>query len=209
MCELFQSNSCGKKIACGRCFAKMSAMTFTEAAQCPGLFSRVATFTGRPTLIGWKNHESGWRNDWTLATERGKIVDAIYESTDLEAAWALCRENGIEYVVLGELERKRANLPLDLPADEVRRRLGPPLVVHPGRGMMFGKPAESWERWAYPEFNVWIGDGALMRTDQPKDFPATYRIETFLPAVAAYSSDRVSIYKVPGTAPNEPAMSKN
>ena len=83
-------------------------------------------------------------------------------------------------------------------------RLGKDVVIK-----LFVSFADAWERWSYPEFNVWIGDGKLMRTDQKKDFPATYHIETFLPAVAAYSSDRVTIYRVPGSAPNEPVMSKN
>jgi hypothetical protein len=161
--------------------------------------SRIATFSGRPTLIGWKNHESGWRNDWSFATERGKIVDAIYESTDLDAAFALCRANGIDYIVVGELERERAKLPVGLAAEEVRRRLGPPAeVVESGRS----------ERWNYGMLNVWIADGALVRTDQ-KSENATYRVETFLSAPAAYASDRVSILKVPASAPSEPAMSKN
>lgn len=170
--------------------------------------SRIATFSGRPTFVGWKNHESGWRNDWTIPTERGKIVDAIYESTDLEAAWALCRANGIDYVFVGELERERAVLPEGLAAEEIRRRLGMPRRVQEGRGSIFGKPVGGWERWSYGGMSVWIADGALVRTDQKRD-TATYHIETFLQAPAAYSSDRVSIFKVPPSAPSEPVTSKN
>lgn len=170
--------------------------------------SRFATFSGRPTLVGWKNHESGWRNDWTIPTERGKIVDAIYGATDLETAWKLCRENGIDYVAMGELERNRAALPVDLPKEEVTRRLGPPRSIQSGSGMLFGRTFGEWQRWNYGEVNVWVGDGKVLRTDQKKE-ESIYHPETFLGAEAAYSSDRVAIYKVPPAAPNQPVMSKN
>lgn len=73
--------------------------------------SRIATFTGRLGLIGWKNHESGWRNTWTEALARGEVVDKVYGAETLEETLPLLRTYGVEYVYVGELERNRAKYP--------------------------------------------------------------------------------------------------
>lgn len=69
--------------------------------------SRVATFTGFPTLVGWVNHESGWRNSWREPQERDKDAKTLYTTTDQNLALYLIRKYGIEYVYIGALERAR------------------------------------------------------------------------------------------------------
>ena len=66
--------------------------------------SRIATFTGRLSLIGWKNHESGWRNEWDDALQRAKVIDEIYAG-DLTTAESLAHQWGLQYLYVGEQER--------------------------------------------------------------------------------------------------------
>jgi YYY domain-containing protein len=73
--------------------------------------TRVSTFTGRIGLIGWQNHESGWRNSWDLAMDRANMIKQIYEGTDLDAACAIARRYGMEYIYVGELERDAKKYP--------------------------------------------------------------------------------------------------
>jgi uncharacterized membrane protein len=69
--------------------------------------SRVSTFTGLPTLVGWMNHQAGWRNDWTEPARRGRNADTIYSTTDNTLARSLLLLYGVRYVFIGNLERKR------------------------------------------------------------------------------------------------------
>jgi len=66
---------------------------------------RIATFTGRPTLVGWNNHEAGWRNDWREPTRRSEATAAVYSTEDLTRARSLIDEYGIDYVYIGRTER--------------------------------------------------------------------------------------------------------
>lgn len=170
--------------------------------------SRYATFTGRPTLIGWRNHESGWRNSWELPEARGKLVDEIYAAESLEETWRLCRENGIGWVVVGELERARAKISEGMNAQEVLHSLGQPRGRLRGRGPVVGKPAEGWERWTWGgDASVWVAmpEGRVLHAEQKN---ATYRLDKFAAADPVYDKGRVRIYRVPGGT-SEPTMSKN
>lgn len=69
--------------------------------------SRVATFTGLPILIGWANHEAGWRNDWKEPGERKNDTDLLYRTTNLNAAIHLLNKYHIKYVYIGRIERNR------------------------------------------------------------------------------------------------------
>ena len=69
--------------------------------------SRVATFTGLPILIGWANHEAGWRNDWKEPGERKKDTELLYRTTNLNAAIHLLNKYDIRYVYIGKIERDR------------------------------------------------------------------------------------------------------
>lgn len=72
--------------------------------------SRVSTFTGLPTVIGWQTHEIMWGRSWDAVNERIKDVDSIY----LNASKDLVDKYGIKYIFVGEVERKRyGNLKLD------------------------------------------------------------------------------------------------
>ncbi|MCX6349717.1 MAG: DUF2298 domain-containing protein [Candidatus Aureabacteria bacterium] len=69
--------------------------------------SRVSTFTGFPTLVGWVNHESGWRNSWKEPQERDRDTKTLYTTADANLAIYLIGKYGIGYVFIGALERNR------------------------------------------------------------------------------------------------------
>lgn len=73
--------------------------------------SRFASFTGRIGLIGWQNHESGWRNSWVDAQARAKVIEAVYGGDSADKAASLLGGYGVQYLIVGELERNRAKYP--------------------------------------------------------------------------------------------------
>jgi YYY domain-containing protein len=71
--------------------------------------ARIASATGRPTVIGWTQHERLWRGGQTGMLEevrtRENDVIALYTTTDAEQAQALMDKYAIEYVYVGAAER--------------------------------------------------------------------------------------------------------
>ncbi len=65
--------------------------------------SRVSTFTGLPTVIGWVGHEVMWGRGWNAVNERVRDVDLIY----LNASKNLVEKYRIKYIFVGEVEKKR------------------------------------------------------------------------------------------------------
>ena len=72
-------------------------------------FSRMATQTGFPTVLGWDQHERLWRGAGINAEveTRKADVDAIYGAGSLEQARALLDKYGITYIVVGYLEQQK------------------------------------------------------------------------------------------------------
>jgi YYY domain-containing protein len=64
--------------------------------------ARIATFTGRPTVLGWAGHELQWDHD---PAGREADVRRLYTTTDLAAARGLLDRYGVRYVVVGPIER--------------------------------------------------------------------------------------------------------
>ena len=69
--------------------------------------SLISTYTGLPTLVGWDEHELGWRNDWPSIATRLGDVETLYKSNSLEEANYLISKYNIEYVVIGTKERAK------------------------------------------------------------------------------------------------------
>ncbi len=69
-------------------------------------YARFSANTGLPTVLGWGNHEGLWRSDHGPVDQRRHEVDRLYDSPSLEAINPLLDELHIEYIVVGELERK-------------------------------------------------------------------------------------------------------
>jgi len=68
--------------------------------------SRFATFAGFPTILGWANHEAGWRNDWDSVNKRWNDINIAYQTTDIAKTIEIMDKYNVEYVIVGSLERK-------------------------------------------------------------------------------------------------------
>jgi uncharacterized membrane protein len=67
--------------------------------------SRISIHTGLPTILGWKRHEEQQRYQDGLQ-EREQGVRTLYDSPDPATKMEILRKYGVEYVVLGDVERK-------------------------------------------------------------------------------------------------------
>ncbi len=68
-------------------------------------YGRFAANTGLPTLLGWAGHEYQWRGDTPEPGQRDPAVRDIYSRTDLGSVANLLNQYGVEYIVVGNLER--------------------------------------------------------------------------------------------------------
>jgi YYY domain-containing protein len=70
--------------------------------------SRISTFTGRPTILGYRYHEAQQHPvaafDKVIEL-RKKNVEALYTSTDPQTVWNLLQHYEVRYIVVGGLER--------------------------------------------------------------------------------------------------------
>ncbi|WP_026369902.1 hypothetical protein [Kallotenue papyrolyticum] len=83
--------------------------------QAPGIAyraetARYATTTGRPTLIGWTQHERLWRGGQPEVSaqvdRREQDTITIYTTSDAALARELLRRYGVHYVVVGPQEQR-------------------------------------------------------------------------------------------------------
>jgi YYY domain-containing protein len=66
--------------------------------------SRISIATGLPTILGWERHQSQQRYLSSL-DGRAADVDRLYRSEDPQEKLEILRRYGVEYVVVGDLER--------------------------------------------------------------------------------------------------------
>ncbi len=69
--------------------------------------SQIASYTGRPTVIGWTTHELMWRNNWGELSQRIADVDTIYNTTNFQEAFRLLKKYNVSYVFIGNVELKK------------------------------------------------------------------------------------------------------
>lgn len=68
--------------------------------------TRIASATGRPTILGWEWHERQWRSNESADFEqRQQDVRVIYETEQADTATLLLEKYGVDYVVVGPRER--------------------------------------------------------------------------------------------------------
>ncbi len=68
--------------------------------------SRIANYTGLPTIMGWPWHQIQQRHAYREQIgDRADDVKLAYETPSVETATELMRRYGVSYVVVGELER--------------------------------------------------------------------------------------------------------
>jgi uncharacterized membrane protein len=64
--------------------------------------ARMSTFTGRAAVLGWAGHELQWSHD---PGTRAVDVKTLYETPDTAKATGLLDRYGVDYVVVGPIER--------------------------------------------------------------------------------------------------------
>ncbi len=67
--------------------------------------SLVSSYTGLPTLIGWTNHELGWRDNWPEIALRLGDIEKLYKNE--EDPRRLLQKYHIKYVLVGPVETNR------------------------------------------------------------------------------------------------------
>jgi uncharacterized membrane protein len=67
-------------------------------------FARYATFSGQAGVMGWPGHEGQWRGG-NVDFERISNIEALYSAQSWDVAKAIIDQYGIDYVVVGDLER--------------------------------------------------------------------------------------------------------
>jgi len=70
-------------------------------------YARVSANTGLPTIVGWPVHEWLWRGSFDEAGKRIPEVANVYESKDLTQIKEVLKKYRVEYIFVGELERKK------------------------------------------------------------------------------------------------------
>jgi uncharacterized membrane protein len=68
---------------------------------------RFSAMTGRPTALGWQNHEWLWRGNYDAVSSKAALVEGVYES---KSPFELCKALKtlrVAYVIVGDFERKR------------------------------------------------------------------------------------------------------
>ncbi len=67
-------------------------------------YSRIATFTGLPTVLGWTVHEWLWRGGFDIPSLRTQEVKTIYEQPLSLETKILLKKYKIKYLIVGEKE---------------------------------------------------------------------------------------------------------
>jgi uncharacterized membrane protein len=67
--------------------------------------SRITTYTGLPSVVGWQYHQQQQRAlESNQIIQRGVDVDSFYTSPDQTAAVNFLRKYNVRYIVVGQLE---------------------------------------------------------------------------------------------------------
>ncbi len=69
-------------------------------------FARISTHTGIPTVLGWANHESLWRENDPEVGVRASAIRTFFGAQDASSAYAILRKYRVTHVVIGELESR-------------------------------------------------------------------------------------------------------
>jgi uncharacterized membrane protein len=69
-------------------------------------YARFSSNTGLPTVLGWANHEGLWRGHEPQVGQRTQEVTRMYNAPTLDEVTPLLDRYQVQYVVVGELERK-------------------------------------------------------------------------------------------------------
>lgn len=69
-------------------------------------FARVSTFTGFPTILGWRVHEWLWRGGFEIPGKRTEEVKQIYEEPLSSNAATILNQYQVRFIFVGDKERE-------------------------------------------------------------------------------------------------------
>jgi uncharacterized membrane protein len=69
--------------------------------------SRVSTFTGLPTVVGWTSWEMMWRGYSADIGGRENDVNTVYNTSSNEQALELLNKYNVQYIYVGSVERNK------------------------------------------------------------------------------------------------------
>src|SRR5262249_32291313 len=70
-------------------------------------FARMATFSGRPTVLGWANHEWVWRKSgFTITQPRQTDIENLSKEPTAAHLAEFIHKYNVHWMILGDLERK-------------------------------------------------------------------------------------------------------
>ena len=70
--------------------------------------ARVSIYTGLPSLLGWRFHQTQQRTlpqQSLFIDQRRANINGLYSTTDSDVAWQMLRFYDVRYVIVGGLER--------------------------------------------------------------------------------------------------------
>ena len=67
--------------------------------------SRIATYTGLQTVLGWRFHESQWRGGFEPQGSRNDDITKLYSTTRWDEAQLIIEQYNIRYIYIGDTER--------------------------------------------------------------------------------------------------------
>ena len=73
-------------------------------------FSRISTYSGLPTVLGWPMHEGQWRGTYEPQGTRQEDIRRLYETSSWEDAQAILTQYAVRYIYVGTLERNTYHL---------------------------------------------------------------------------------------------------
>lgn len=98
-------------------------------------FARVSTFTGLPTILGWRVHEWLWRGGFDIPAERTAQVEKIYQSPLSPESRGYLTDYEVKYIFVGDKERETyKNLDIN-----GLKKLGP-IVFQSGETFIIQRP---------------------------------------------------------------------
>ncbi len=84
--------------------------------------NRVSMATGLPTVLGWVGHEDQWRGRYfAQVSSRIEDLQRLYTTRDPAEALAILDQYDIEYVIVGNAEYAKYQLPLSSGAPQIRK----------------------------------------------------------------------------------------
>jgi YYY domain-containing protein len=67
--------------------------------------SRISTWTGLPSVVGWHGHEGQWRGNYDIQGPRQAQIEEIYTTTDANRMLELLKQLDVRFVIVGPNEQ--------------------------------------------------------------------------------------------------------